>query len=266
MTALAQPVLGSPASRLNPVSKMAAVAIQSVALLLSIDWVSAAIAVALNLMLFAWAGLTWSQFWKRTFPIWIAAAIGGLTTTLYGRVSGTIYVELWLIVISDGSIALGVATALRVLAIGLPGIVLFATTDPTDLADGMAQLLKLPARFVLGGLAGIRLVGLFIDDWRQLSLARRARGVADTGGWLQRLRRFLDQAFALLVLAIRRGTKLATAMEAKGFGAPVTRTWARPSVLRPQDAALIGLAILISAAAIAGALAAGTWVFILNNR
>ncbi|MCW5954356.1 MAG: energy-coupling factor transporter transmembrane protein EcfT, partial [Propionibacteriaceae bacterium] len=113
---------------------------------------------------------------------------------------------------------------------------------------------------------GIRLVGLFIDDWRQLSLARRARGVADAGGWLQRLRRFLDQAFALLVLAIRRGTKLATAMEAKGFGAPVTRTWARPSVLRAADAGLVAVAVLIAALAVGGAVAAGTWSFVLSNR
>jgi energy-coupling factor transport system permease protein len=266
MAAFAQPVLGTAASRLNPVSKMAAVAIQSVALLLSIDWVSAAIAVVLNLILFTWAGLGWSQFWKRTFPIWIAAFVAALTTSLYGRVSGTVHFHLWFITVSDGSIALGIATGLRVLAIGLPGIVLFATTDPTDLADGMAQLLKLPARFVLGGLAGVRLVGLFIDDWRQLSLARRARGVADVGGWVQHLQRFLGQAFALLVLSIRRGTKLATAMEAKGFGAPVERTWARPSVLRVGDAALVATSLLISVAAIAGAVAAGTWVFVLSNR
>ena len=100
------------------------------------------------------------------------------------------------------------AIFLRVLAIAVPSVVLFATTDPTDLADALAQLVRLPARFVLGALAGLRLVGLLIDDWRELAMARRARGVADTG----RIRRFAGQTFALFVLAIRRGTKLATAM------------------------------------------------------
>ena len=80
-------------------------------------------------------------------------------------------------------------------AIALPSVVLFVTVDPTDLADGLAQVLRLPARFVLGALAGLRMVGLFIDDWRALELARRARGVADRG----RLRRFLGMAFALLI-------------------------------------------------------------------
>ena len=124
------------------------------------------------------------------------------------------YVE-WLVVrVSEGSLELALATTFRVLAIALPSVVLFATVDPTDLADGLAQILRLPARFVLGALAGLRMVGLFLDDWRALELARRARGVADRG----RVRRFLGMAFALLVLSIRRGSKLATAMEARGFG------------------------------------------------
>ncbi|PFG17163.1 energy-coupling factor transport system permease protein [Propionicimonas paludicola] len=265
MTISVQPVLGSAAARLNPVAKMAAVLIQTLALLTSIDWVSAAVAVSLNLILFAWAGLSWAEFWKRTFPVWLAGLLAGLTTSLYGRVSGQTYLDIWFIHVSDGSIALGLATSLRVLAIGLPGVVLFATTDPTDLADGLAQILRLPARFVLGGLAGVRLVGLFLDDWRQLSLARRARGVADTGNWLDRLKRFAGQAFALFVLSIRRGSKLATAMEAKGFGSSSVRTWARPSQLRRGDLLIVVLAVAVAAAAIASAVAAGTWVFLLRN-
>src|SRR5690606_22149712 len=107
---------------------------------------------------------------------------------------------------------------------------------PTDLADGLAQVLRLPSRFVLGGLAGLRMVGLFLDDWRALELARRARGVADRG----RLRRFFGMAFALLVLSIRRGAKLATAMEARGFGADAPRTWARESRFAGPEWALMG--------------------------
>ncbi len=144
---------------------------------------------------------------------------------LYGQRSGRVHVEWLLVQVSDGSLWLGLATLLRVLAIGLPAVVLFAQVDPTDFADGLAQVLHLPARFVLGAFAGIRLAGLFADDRRALELARRARGVADRG----RLRRLAGLAFALFVLSIRRGSALATAMEARGFGGDVRRTWARPS-------------------------------------
>lgn len=211
-------------------------------------------------MLLPFARLPWRQVWLRVWPIALAAVIASLATVLYGRVSGEVFWQWGLVRISEGSIDLSLAILLRVLAIAVPSVLLFATTDPTDLADGLAQVLRLPARFVLGGLAGLRLVGLMVDDWRELGQARRARGVADSG----RVRRFAGQAFALFVLAIRRGTKLATAMEARGFGAPGARTWARPSLLRPRDGVLVLIAAVVAAASVIAALAAGAWTFIFT--
>jgi len=247
--------------RVNPVAKLLAAMVLSVALVLSIDWVSAGVALLLEVPLFFFAGLAPRRFFWRTLPVLIAAPLSAITIVLYGRPSGASYAEFFFIHITDGSIELAIATLLRVLAIGLPAVVLFVTVDPTDLADGLAQVLRLPSRFVLGGLGGLRLVGLFLEDWRSLELARRARGVADRG----RLRRFMGQAFALLVLSIRRGSKLATAMEARGFGAPVRRSWARPSRLAARDAVLILIAVLISAVAVAASVLSGYWNFIFSG-
>ncbi|MFG6402945.1 energy-coupling factor transporter transmembrane component T family protein [Microbacterium sp. P04] len=248
------------AARINPVAKLAASAVLAIALVLTLDPVSGGVALLLELLLLPFAGLSWRQFWTRTWPVWIAAPLTGLTIALYGETSGRVYVDWLLVRVSDGSLDLALATALRVLAIALPSVVLFATVDPTDLADGLGQIVRLPARFVLGALAGVRMVGLFLDDWHALELARRARGVADRG----RVRRFLGMAFALLVLSIRRGAKLATAMEARGFGAPGPRTWARPSRFGRDDWMLIALAAVIAAAALTAAVLAGTWNFVLG--
>lgn len=253
------PVTGTSAVfRLNPVSKLAASAIISLALVFSIDWVSASVALALELPLFMFAGLTLRQFARRAVPLSIAALLGAFTILLYGKSSGETYVQFLFVHVSDGSIELALATFLRILAIALPAVVLFATVDPTDFADGLAQVLKLPARFVVGALAGLRLVSLFIEDWRNLELARRARGIADTG----RIRRFVGQVFALLVLSIRRGSKLATAMEARGFGASGERSWARESRLRSGDAVLIAIACAVAAASVWVSVATGHWNFI----
>jgi energy-coupling factor transport system permease protein len=246
--------------RINPVAKLATAFLLSFALILTIDWLSAATALVLESVLLVWAGLSARQFFLRTIPVWIAAPTAGFTTLLYGQASGQTYLEFGLIHVTDGSISLAVATALRVLAIGLPAIVLFVTIDPTDLADGLAQVWHLPSRFVLGALAGLRLVGLFLEDWRSLELARRARGVGDRG----RIRRVLSQAFALLVLSIRRGSKLATAMEARGFGGDTPRTWARESVFGWREVALIAIGAAISATAITVAVVFGTWNFIVG--
>jgi energy-coupling factor transport system permease protein len=255
------PTKGSQAIyRINPVAKLATAFLLSFALILTIDWLSAATALVLESVLLVWAGLSARQFFLRTIPVWVAAPTAGLTTLLYGQASGQTHLEFGLIHVTDGSISLAVATALRVLAIGLPAIVLFVTIDPTDLADGLAQVWHLPSRFVLGALAGLRLVGLFLEDWRSLELARRARGVGDRG----RIRRVLSQAFALLVLSIRRGSKLATAMEARGFGGDTPRTWARESVFGWREVVLIAIGVAIAASAITVAVSFGTWNFIVG--
>jgi len=243
---------------LNPVAKIAASLLIAVTLALSVDAASALTALVLEVALLPWAGVSWRAFWRRTAPVWIAAPLAGLTAALYGRPSGHVYLD-WLVVhVTDGSLHLAVITALRVLAIALPAVVLFATVDATALADGLAQLLHLPARFVLGALAALRLVGLMRDDWAALELARRARGVADRG----RIRRFAGLAFALFVLSIRRGSALATAMEARGFGGSGPRTWARPSTFGDREVVLVVVGGLIAVAAVAVAVATGQWVFI----
>ncbi|MFC6355290.1 energy-coupling factor transporter transmembrane component T family protein [Luethyella okanaganae] len=259
MSFIAPEIRDSAIARVNPVAKLIVALTVSLALLLSIDVVSAAVALALESVLLAWSGLSARQFWHRTLPVWVAAPLAGLTTVLYGEDSGAVIWQLGWISVTEGSLTLGLAIALRVLAIGLPGIVLFATTDPTDLADGLGQVFRLPARFVLGGLAGLRLVGLGIQDWRSLGLARRARGVADDGG----IRRLFGQAFALLVISVRRGSKLATAMEAKGFGSSSPRTWARASRFGAAEIAVIAVGVAVAAVAIGVAVAAGSWNFVL---
>ncbi|HKT57612.1 MAG TPA: energy-coupling factor transporter transmembrane component T [Microbacterium sp.] len=247
-------------SRINPVAKLGAAFLVAIPLVFTIDVVSAATALVLEALLLPFAGLGWREFWLRTWPVWIAAPLTALTIALYGEQSGTAYVDWLLVHVSSGSLQLALATMFRVLAMALPSVVLFATVDPTDLADGLGQVLRLPSRFVMGGLAGLRMVGLFLDDWRALELARRARGVADRG----RLRRFLGMAFALLVLSLRRGSKLATAMEARGFGAPGARTWARRSRFGGCEWMLLALGAAIAAIAVGAAVAAGTWNFILG--
>ncbi|MBC7725228.1 MAG: energy-coupling factor transporter transmembrane protein EcfT [Burkholderiaceae bacterium] len=247
--------------RVNPVAKLAASAVIGIALVLSIDWVSATVALAFEAVLFLFAGLGPRRFMLRTLPVWVAAVFGAITILLYGVPSGQTYFQFLLINVTDGSIELAIATFLRVLAIGLPAVVLFVTVDPTDLADGLAQVLRLPSRFVLGALGGLRLVGLFLEDWKSLELARRARGIADTG----RVRRFAGQAFALLVLSIRRGSKLATAMEARGFGSDTPRTWARESRFGAREQVLVGIGVLVAATSVVVSVVSGEWNFIVGG-
>ncbi|HRN30441.1 MAG TPA: energy-coupling factor transporter transmembrane protein EcfT, partial [Terrimesophilobacter sp.] len=105
---------------MNPVAKLAAALLLAACLVLTIDWVSAGTALLLELVLLPFLGVRWREFWLRTLPVWIAAPLTGVTILLYGQASGVVYFEWLAIRVSDGSIELALATALRVLAIGLP--------------------------------------------------------------------------------------------------------------------------------------------------
>lgn len=267
MTTLLAPVTGDRLiHRINPVAKVAASAAIGLALLITIDWVSGAVALALELLLVPFAGVPLRRLAVRMLPLLVAAPLTALTLALYGAPSGQIYGSFLLATVSEGSLQLAAAGALRVLAIGLPAVLLVATVDPTDLADGLIQSWRLPARFVLGALAAFRLVGLIVDDWRALLLARRARGVGDPGGLLGRIRFLGSIAFALLVLALRRGGSLATAMEARGFGGDAPRTSARVARFGGAEWALVAVGVAIAALALTASIAAGTFTFILGPR
>lgn len=242
----------------NPVTKLVLAVLLSVPLFASIDVTSALAAIGLQLLCLPLTGLRLRTVLKRLLPIVIFAPIAGVSMLLYAEPAGHIYFTFGFATISDDSITLAIAVSLRVIALGLPTILLFGGTDPTQLADALAQVAKLPSRFVLGILAGTRMLGLFLDDWRTMSLARRARGVGDRGV----LRRFFSMAFVLLVFAVRRGSKLALAMEARGFGSGIPRTWSRPSRLHPRDAVALLGGIAIMALALTAAVVAGTFRFV----
>ncbi len=241
---------------INPVAKIAAALVIALTLAFSVDTVSAGLALALEVVLLPFAGLRWGAFWHRTAPVWFAAPLAGIAVLLYGRPSGRLYLDWWFVEVTDGSLHLAIATMLRVLAIALPAVALFATVDATELADGLAQIVRLPSRFVLGALAAFRLLGLMREDWRALAMARRARGAADRG----RLQRFGGLVFALFVLSIRRGSALATAMEARGFGGSTPRSWARRSRFGMREVLLILVAALIAGTAVTAAVVTGQWV------
>jgi energy-coupling factor transport system permease protein len=65
--------------------------------------------------------------------------------------------------------------------------------------------------------------------------------------------------FGLLVVAIRRGTRLATAMDARGFDSGAARTYARTSRFVAADGLLILAAVALGAAGIAASIVAGTF-------
>ncbi|NMM99892.1 Hydroxymethylpyrimidine transport ATP-binding protein [Bifidobacterium sp. DSM 109958] len=242
---------------LNPAIRLIGAFAASIPMLFSLDWVSASVAVALEFALLMAAGFSPLRIVKSTWPVWVGAPTSALAVLLYGKAGGSTWWQWGLIHVTDRSAELAVATSVRILAIGIPAIITVLGIDATDLADSFSQILHLPDRFVYGGLAGMRLFSVLQDDWTALTASRRSRGLGDES----RVRAFAPQAFALLVLSIRRSTTLATAMQSRGFGGDGPRSHARVSEVHVRDWAFVAVCLAVPAAALTSAWQAGTFSF-----
>ena len=230
---------------LNPVFGLAACLVIAAGALSAGDPVTPAVLLVPVLALAAMAPHP-ARVALRAAPLGLGAAGVGLSNALLAPGPGF-------------AVRAGLAAALRVLAVGLPGLLLLASVDPTDLADALIQQARVPARPALGALAALRLLPLLQEEWRMLGLAQRARGRSGGGNPVGAAQLALARVFGLLVATVRRASQLATAMDARGFDAGVPRTSARRSRVRPGDVlVLVGAAALV-AVATGVSVALGTW-------
>jgi energy-coupling factor transport system permease protein len=239
---------------MNPLAKFVAASVVGLALLLTLSPLAAGFVLVVDLIALSVARIPRRRAITLLAPLLAVALISSASTVLYGRPSGQTYWSWGLVCISDGSIHLALVIGLRILAIGIPAVMLASSIDPTDLADSLTQMWRAPRRFVLGTLAAFRLVGLLAEDWRTLEMARRARGLGSGRGPVMAVSRALGQAFALLVLSIRRATTLALAMEVRGINLPTKQrpaSHARVAVWRPRDGMLLAGSILVAGVALA---------------
>jgi energy-coupling factor transport system permease protein len=233
----------APLAQVHPLAKIAAGFIVMLGLFVTIDIVTSAVVIAALVVATLLSGLAPRTLILRAIPLFLSAVGVGLFNALFGTAGPT------------G----GVAIALRLVGIGVAGVLAIATVDPTELADGLVEHLHAPSRFVVGALATFRLFPIFSHEWDTIGLARRARGIEADRGIAPRLAAFPGRALVLLISAIRRATRLALAMDARGFGSRECRTLARPRGFAREDLALIASAVAVVAIATATSLSLGTW-------
>jgi energy-coupling factor transport system permease protein len=232
----------APLARPHPIAKIVAALVLMLALFITVDLVTSGIIVAAVLVAARYSGLQPRALALRAAPLLIGAASLGLFNGL----------------LSHSAVA-GAAIALRIIGVSLAGMIAVATIDPTDLADALVEQAHAPSRFVVGALAAFRLFPLFSREWDVLGLARRARGIEADRGFVDRLRAFPGRSLGLFVAAIRRATRLALAMDARGFGSRDCRTLARPRPLTGSDGALVAGALVLAVGATSLSIALGTW-------
>lgn len=229
----------APLARANPVAKLAAAAILMAFLFAASGPIPPAVVLAGVLVSLPFSGLGAGTLLVRTWPLLLAALVVGVLNVVLAPASR-----------GGPDFSAGVALGLRLLGIALSGVVAIATTDPTDLADSLQQQARLSPRLAVGVLAAVRMLPIMALEWQLLGMARRARGVSSGWSPVAAARLAFGKLLALLVGAIRRATRLALAMEARGFGTAACRTIARSQRMRAADWALVVAAVALGAAAL----------------
>lgn len=245
MSLVLGPQPDAPLARINPVAQLTAIAVVTLVLLASLDVVTPAIVVAAEVCLLPAAGIrSLHTLWVRTWPLLIGAVSVGAVNVLLS---------------SEASVVTGLGLALRVIGLALPGVLLVASTDPVRLADALTLHWRVPTRFAYGALAALRLIPLLVTEFESARLARRTRGVEAGRNPVALARLFAGTAFTLLVSALRRGSRLATAMDARGFDSGIPRTNARGSRLHTRDALFVLGTVGVCTVALTVSITMGVW-------
>lgn len=167
-------------------------------------------------------------------------------------------------VASASGLRFGIGIGLRGLAIGAVSLAAIRTSDPTRLVVSLIRNARVPYRIGYAMLAAYRFFPIVGDEYGRIRLAQRVRQVRPESA-PARLSTGLRGIVPLFADATRRATRIAVAMDARGFASAAVRTYWRETPVTRADW-LFAAACLLLAAALLAAGAAGGWLRLWNGR
>jgi energy-coupling factor transport system permease protein len=184
-------------------------------------------------------GLLALSFGAWTDPARLAATAPGASVVL---------VEIGDWRFTGAAFLVGLATALRIVAVVLLSLITGVSTSGPELVRALVQNLRVPYRIGYTALAALRFVPRFRHELEVIRAAHRVRGVDHGRGPLAWFRRTIGLAIPLLASAIRHAERVALAMDARAFGAHPTRTERTISRWRPRDTVFVAVFWLAASA------------------
>lgn len=140
--------------------------------------------------------------------------------------------------VTEQGLSVGAALAGRTLLVGVLVIGFLLSTDGVALMTSLHHNLRLDPRLTYAILAGYRMLQEMPREWSTIRHAHSVRQDHDERGRLPRGPRHLAGVlFTLLVVSIRKGERMAQALESRGLGLRPRTTW-RPTPLTACDAVL----------------------------
>ena len=253
-------------ARRDPAVKLGVALVLSLLLVLVIDPVTPLLFIAAAWVAAVVLGAVSAAAFARTLLPLAVVALGFVWTNAVFAVPapGDAVWHVGWISASASGLRFGIGIGLRGLAIGAVSLAAIRTSDPTRLVVSLIRNARLPYRIGYAMLAAYRFFPIVGEEYARIRLAQRVRGVRPRS-----LRSRASASFAgivpLFADATRRATRIAVAMDARGFASARERTYWRETPVTAADR-IFALVCVLAAAAILVAGLAGGWLRLWNGR
>jgi energy-coupling factor transporter transmembrane protein EcfT len=254
VTALtAAPLADCPLARRNATVKLVLLTAVSLVVMFVLDPLTPTVLYVLAL-----AGVAASvRMPARTLAIahvpFVAFATGVLVVNALTR-PGTVLWQAGALRVTEEGLSVGAGLAVRTLLIGVLAIGFVLSTDGVALMTSLHQNARLSSRVTYAVLAGYRMLQEMPREWSIIRHAHAVRATSDGDRPPRGPRHLAGVIFTLLVVSVRKGERMAQALESRGLGLEPRTTW-RPVVVTQADwwlsvgvLAVVGLVLALSAA------------------
>lgn len=233
------PADGSSLARRNPTVKLALLLVVSVVAVFVVDPITPSVLYVLGL---AAVALT-TRVRARTLVLaqvpFVVFAVGVFIVNVLSR-EGDVILEVGPLNVTAEGLSVGGALAVRTLLIGVLAIGFLLSTDGVALMTSLHQNARLSARFTFAILAGYRMLQEMPQEWTTIRQAHAVRVGTSEAGALPRGPRHLARViFTLLVVSVRKGERIAQALESRGLGLTPRTIWRSMRVTRADWAMVI---------------------------
>ncbi len=245
--------------RLDPRTKLIAVALYIVALFLADFFLTYAIMFALLCLAIAVSRVPLRSILRGMKPIVFIAVFTALLNLFYTS-EGPVLVQFWIITITLGGVFNAFFMVVRIMMLIAGTFLITYTTSPILLTDGLESLMgplkkiRVPVHELSMMMSiALRFIPTLIEETDKIMSAQRARGADfESGNLIQRAKALIPLLVPLFISAFRRADELAVAMECRCYHGGQGRTRLRQ--LRYQGRDYLVLAFLLALTVLVGIL------------
>ncbi len=246
MEALQFARLNSPIHRLNPLTKLFVMIIYWATALLTFNIPVLLVLCGLALALYPLARLP-LRVLRLTLSVLAAIFVIFIVMNgfmFYGGKTPLFYFYRWPFTVEG--LIFGLAVCLKVFSVVLMIPLVTMTTSLPKLMAGLARL-RLPYKFIFTLGMAMRLVPLVMGTYFDIMAAQRLRGhdLAEMNYFQRLLKGYIPLFIPLVLTMLRRSADMDIAIESRGFGAPVQRTYLEDIRPTQLDYLAIGLVLLV---------------------